>query len=163
MIIECSNCNKKFDVNSELIPSTGRTIQCGSCNHIWFFNPSFQKSIKDAETKIFKENYNKDTKKNDLKKKINQNIKNIDIDNNKILTKKNKQNYQLTPYKSKSSFSLTKFLSYIIVLIISFVALIIVIDTFKTPIYRTFPKVEIMIFSLFEILRDIKLFIKDLV
>ena len=37
MIIECINCSKKFDVNSELIPSEGRTIQCGSCNHIWFF------------------------------------------------------------------------------------------------------------------------------
>ena len=38
MIIECINCSKKFDVNSDLIPSAGRTIQCGSCNHIWFYN-----------------------------------------------------------------------------------------------------------------------------
>lgn len=37
MIIECINCTKKFDVNSELIPTDGRTIQCGSCNHVWFF------------------------------------------------------------------------------------------------------------------------------
>ena len=38
MIITCINCGKKkFDVNSELIPTEGRTIQCGSCNHIWFF------------------------------------------------------------------------------------------------------------------------------
>ena len=40
MIIECINCSKIFDVNSDLIPSTGRTIQCGSCNHVWFFNPN---------------------------------------------------------------------------------------------------------------------------
>ena len=39
MIIECTSCNKKFEVNSELIPDSGRTIQCGSCNHVWFFNP----------------------------------------------------------------------------------------------------------------------------
>ena len=39
MIIECINCNKKFEVNSELIPSSGRSIQCGSCNHLWFFEP----------------------------------------------------------------------------------------------------------------------------
>ena len=37
MIIECIKCIKKFEVDSELIPSEGRTIQCGSCNHIWFF------------------------------------------------------------------------------------------------------------------------------
>ena len=37
MIIECINCNKKFEVNSDLIPIEGRTIQCGLCNHIWFF------------------------------------------------------------------------------------------------------------------------------
>ena len=38
MIIGCINCSKKFKVNSDLIPSTGRTIQCGSCNHVWFFD-----------------------------------------------------------------------------------------------------------------------------
>ena len=38
MIIECIKCSKKFEVNSELIPSEGRTIQCGSCNHVWFFD-----------------------------------------------------------------------------------------------------------------------------
>ena len=37
MIIECINCNKKFNVDSALISNEGRTIQCGSCNHIWFF------------------------------------------------------------------------------------------------------------------------------
>ena len=38
MIIECINCNKKFNVDSDLIPSTGRTVQCGSCNHVWLFD-----------------------------------------------------------------------------------------------------------------------------
>ena len=38
MIIECPNCLKKFQVNSDLIPVNGRNIQCGSCNHIWFFD-----------------------------------------------------------------------------------------------------------------------------
>ena len=37
MIIECINCSKIFEVNAELIPSSGRTIQCGSCNHVWFY------------------------------------------------------------------------------------------------------------------------------
>ena len=37
MIIN-ANCNKKFEVNENLIPDEGRDLQCGSCNHIWFFN-----------------------------------------------------------------------------------------------------------------------------
>ena len=40
MIIECINCSKIFDVNSDLIPSAGRTIQCGSCDKVWFFDPN---------------------------------------------------------------------------------------------------------------------------
>ena len=53
MIIECINCNKKFEVNSELIPNEGRNIQCGSCNYVWFFNKNQQevltKSVIDKE------------------------------------------------------------------------------------------------------------------
>ena len=37
MIIKCINCNKKFNVDSRLIPSDGRQIQCGSCNHTWYY------------------------------------------------------------------------------------------------------------------------------
>ena len=37
MIIECINCNKKFNVDQSLIPENGRQIQCGSCNHSWYF------------------------------------------------------------------------------------------------------------------------------
>ena len=40
MIIECICGKKKFEVNSDLIPSTGRTIQCGSCEKVWFFDPN---------------------------------------------------------------------------------------------------------------------------
>ena len=46
---------------------------------------------------------------------------------------------------------------------ITFVALLVVIDTFSTYLYQLFPSLELVIFSLFEILKDIKLFIKDLV
>ena len=37
MIITCNNCNKKFDVDSSLIPDMGRLLQCASCDHKWFF------------------------------------------------------------------------------------------------------------------------------
>ena len=51
MIIECINCSKKFDVNSDLIPDTGRTIQCGSCNHIWFYKKDDESRIDSSEVK----------------------------------------------------------------------------------------------------------------
>ncbi len=51
MIIQCINCDKKFEVNSELIPNNGRTIQCGSCNHVWFYNPSKVKTLIEKEKK----------------------------------------------------------------------------------------------------------------
>ena len=37
MIISCEECNKKFEIDEKLIPSEGRTLQCGSCEHKWFF------------------------------------------------------------------------------------------------------------------------------
>ena len=152
MIIECINCNKKFDVNSELIPESGRSIQCGSCNHTWFFKPTIKKPQIFQKSTV-------ETRKSNNQKKIQQNLKKP----KKKINRESDRNFELTPYKSKSKFSLTKFLSYIIVLIISFIALIVIIDTFKSPIYKTFPNLEIVIFSLFEVLKDIELFIKDLI
>ncbi len=151
MIIICENCNKKFEVNSKLIPKTGRTIQCGSCNHVWFFNKNKEISIDSIETKI--------PKKSPV---IDQDIS-IERRNISKIKINNKKSYELTKYKDKSDFSFGKFLSYILVTIISFVALIIVIDTFSSPLYQLFPSLEATVLSLFETLKDIELFIKDLI
>ncbi len=37
MIITCPNCNKQFKIDNSLIPDEGRDLQCGSCNHVWFY------------------------------------------------------------------------------------------------------------------------------
>ena len=151
MIIECINCNKKFVVNSELIPSSGRTIQCGSCNHMWFFQPK-DKIVEKIDKVPLSRAKNKNKINQSKSKKINQ-----------IQDNYNQKKYELTKYKKKTSFSLSKFFSYILVLLISFVAFIILIDTFSTFLYEKFPNLEILIFSLFETLKDIQLFIKDLI
>ena len=52
MIIECINCNKVFEVNSELIPENGRTIQCGSCNHVWFYNSKIADIKKEIKQNV---------------------------------------------------------------------------------------------------------------
>ena len=48
MIIECPNCNKKFNLDEKLIPENGRTLKCSSCDHIWHYKISINKSIDDS-------------------------------------------------------------------------------------------------------------------
>ena len=37
MIITCPCGDKKFNVDASLIPQEGRALQCGFCDHKWFF------------------------------------------------------------------------------------------------------------------------------
>ena len=156
MIIDCIKCNKKFEVNSDLIPSEGRTIQCGSCNHVWFFKKNFLNKSKKTKKENPKSrsslSYN-DKIEIDETENIKKDIKDI-----KVIKKK----HELTKYQPKSYFSFSKFLSYILVIIISFIALIIILDTFKSPLYKFFPNLEFLLFNLFETFKDIILFIEDL-
>ena len=151
MIINCPSCEKKFQIDDSLIPENGRLVQCGSCGNSWFFKP-FEK-VKEEILDNNQLEYKKDKRIKTNKKRSFKNIKE---------TKDTKKNYELTKYTKTSNFSLSKLLSYIIVLIISFTAFIVLIETFKTPLYSAFPNLELLMFSLFEILTDIKLFIKDL-
>ena len=156
MIIECIKCSKIFDVNSDLVPQSGRLIQCGSCNHVWFFNPNEipDKTINDVNPIQFIDK--KKIIKKDFKKKI---YENKDISNNDNYEVKN----ALVKYKGEPKLTFSKFLSYILVLIISFIGVVIVLDTFKTPLQNYFPNLELILFNLFESISDIKLFIKDLI
>ena len=69
MIITCNNCNKKFDVDSSLIPDLGRLLQCASCDHKWFFKKEIEItkeniSIKKIEIDKPNENVPVNLKKN---------------------------------------------------------------------------------------------------
>ena len=161
MIIQCINCSKKFDVNSELIPSEGRTIQCGSCNHIWFFKkgdpPPINFSKPQFEKKLIKDKDKIKTKNDIILEENNQTIV-----QDTVKKTSNIKGSEIIKYKSRSSFTFSKFLSYIVVIIISFVSLIILIDTFKLQLYNIYPELETLLYSLYETLKDIQLFIKDL-
>ena len=52
MIIECINCNKKFEVDPDLIPEKGRSIQCGSCGHKWFYKKDLSEPSFNIGNKI---------------------------------------------------------------------------------------------------------------
>ena len=155
MIIECINCSKKFKVNSDLIPSEGRNIQCGSCNHIWFFKKEDQIQIKTTPI------HSKD-KEVEYKKESTEILIDDKVSEEEKILPKNKIKDKIKKTK-KTSFSLSKLLSYILVLIISFVAILLIIDTFKTPLYQIFPRLELIMYNFYETLKDISLFIKDLI
>ena len=152
MIIECINCNKKFEVDSDLIPEEGRNIQCGSCNHLWFFEKNNQKNFENIKTKEVSVPP-KRKKNNDLKRKVVSN--NVSFDSG--------QKTALVKFEKNSDFTIGKFLSYILVGIISFITFIIFLDTFKSPLYNYFPNLEFLLFNFYETIVDISLFVKDLI
>ena len=165
MIISCPNCNKQFKINPSLIPSEARDLKCGSCNNVWFYKIEDKKSkllslnedVVDNEVEAIIDDKTKD-QLTDIKENLSQD-KIDDVENkndDKIIQKQ-------IPIKNKIKKSTSsKFFSYLIVSIISFIALVILVDTFKTPLINVFPDLEIILFNLFELLKDIKLFIIDL-
>ena len=149
MIVTCPSCQKKFELDNNLLPENGRTLQCGSCNHKWFFKkkneieilekvdaPNIIPEISISDKKISKE---LGTLKNQIDDQINKK-KTINDKNQNIL----------------------RFFNYFIVLIISFVALIIFLDTFKNNLSVIFPNLELFLYNLFETVKDLKLFFNDL-
>jgi len=152
MIIVCVNCDKKFNVNSELIPDEGRTIQCGSCNHVWFFNKN-----DPITNKIKRPTPKKDKLLSKPQKTIPKKEKKSAIYSN------NNKGSEIIEYKPKSTFTFSKFLSYILVGIITIVGFVIILDTFKSSLYVFFPNLEFLLFSFYETLKDVELFVKDLI
>ena len=165
MIITCPNCNKQFKIDNSLIPDEGRDLQCGSCNHVWFYNNQEKNNdVLELKQEIISEDIETKAENKEDKIKEKQQPKEIiktEINNKKKEKNSEKQKNTTTLKKTENKGS--KFFSYLIVFIISFVALIILLDTLKTPLINVFPGLEIILFNLFETLQDIKLFIIDLI
>ena len=69
---------------------------------------------------------------------------------------------EIVKYQPNSTFSFSKFLSFVFVGVISIIGFLIILDTFKSSLYIFFPNLEFLLFSLYETLKDIELFVKDL-
>ena len=139
MIISCENCNKKFEVDSSLIPENGRLLQCSACDHKWFYKISKFSDLELSDNKTTEE--------------ITENLSN----NNKELEVQKKNN------QTNFGSILFKIFGYFIVFITTLIAVIIILDTFKSPLSSIFPSLELFLFNLIETLKDIKFFIKDLI
>jgi len=151
MIIQCINCDKRFEVSSALIPLKGRSIQCGSCNHTWFYKPSADISPKDLlenNNEIMINDNNQGDNKNEI----------IINDNSTQITK----SINKTQIKKTSNFTIGKVLSFFLVCIITFIALIIILDTFESSLSSNLPSLELFLYNFFETIKDIDLFLKDL-
>ena len=149
MIISCDQCHKKFEIDSNLIPKDGRLLECGSCNHKWFY----KHNIEDKTEEIIVEPQLKNIEEENIDP-IQTNISQI----NELDTSSEKK--EIVENKKIKKISI---LNIIIVFIISFVALIILIETFKDPISIFIPNIKFILNSLYETLNDIILFFKDLI
>ena len=163
MIITCTKCSKKFEINSDLIPESGRLLECSACSHQWFFKKEIEITKQNISTQNFKIDKPNETVFVNLKK---------DTKTIKKIKKTNKKTIKSNPieaenYSSSLDISTTDkkigFLNIIILFMISFAAFIVFIDTFKTPTSIFFPEIEVILYNLYETFKDIVLFLKDLI
>tara|TARA_B100001741_G_scaffold65565_1_gene51862 strand:+ start:31 stop:489 length:459 start_codon:yes stop_codon:yes gene_type:complete len=151
MIITCPCGDKKFNVNASLIPKEGRELQCGFCERKWFFKKN-EGSIK-LENELSK-NISTD---ND----INEDYSNIEKTDTIIEKKLEARKVEVQDInRNKKN---PKIIKNSLVLIISIVALIVLLDTFKFQLNSYIPKLDLILNNLYESLKDISLFFKDLV
>ena len=171
MIITCNNCNKKFDIDSNLISDKGRLLQCASCDPKWFFKKEvLENTVSPIDEEIGIDNINIFDQNNSS---INEeeSVSNGPKDEDEVevdLEEETKEKIEVNtnestqvnikPKKQKNF----KILNIFVVAIISFVAFIIIVDTFKYPIGKIVPNVEFILYNLYESIKDISLFIRDL-
>jgi DNA-directed RNA polymerase subunit RPC12/RpoP len=171
MIISCINCNKKFDLNSDLIPESGRLLECSSCSHQWFFKKEILVNISKKDATKNTDSSDKILAQNKDELIIEDDSENIELFNKKNFTEIDNEVSKKEVFESKKKDPVTKknkkkkynFLKIIIVFIISFVALIILTDTFTYQIGKIIPNIEFILFNLYESIKDIILFFKDLI
>ena len=145
MIISCEKCNKKFELEDNLIPETGRLLQCGSCSYQWHYIPTNQITlVNEIDSTKSSKNIKKSVKKID-KKKIN--ADKIFLESGESILENKKG---------------VGFFSYLLVIIISLLALLVIGDTFKPYLLTIVPNLDFYLSSLYESLTDIYLFFKDL-
>jgi len=163
MIIECPACSKKFNIDEKLIPDEGRLLKCGNCDHTWFYKK--EENLK-LETETIKINEIEENKS-----EINIEPVDVPIKETKKIRKKISKKSSTKESTSKELVSIDKssvsrennIIKKIFLIIISIIAFILLIDTFKNQISVIFPGIVQMSDSLYLVINDLKLFIKDLV
>ena len=162
MIIECPACSKKFNIDEKLIPYEGRLLKCGNCDHTWFYKKDENLKLETETIKINEIEENKS--------EINIEPVDVPIKQTKKIRKKISKKSSTKKITSKELMSIDKssvsrennIIKKMFLIIISIIALILLIDTFKNQISVIFPGILKMSESLYLVINDLKLFIKDL-
>ena len=152
-----------------------------SCDHKWFFKKEvLEKTVSPIVENIDNDNVNIFVQ-NNLSNKDEINPSNlqkeeVDADTEEKLDEKIEVNNEEEP-KNKIDVNIKesttanakpkkqknfKILNIFVVAIISFIAFIIIVDTFKYPIGQVVPNIEFILYNLYESIKDISLFIRDL-
>ena len=163
MIIECPACSKKFNIDEKLIPDEGRLLKCGNCDHTWFYKK--EENLK-LETETIKINEIEENKSEINIEPVDVPIKQIKKIRKKISKKsstKESTSKELVSIDKSSVSRENNIIKKIFLIIISIIAIILLIDTFKNQISVIFPGILQMLNSLYLVINDLKLFIKDLV
>ena len=163
MIIECPACSKKFNINEKLIPDEGRLLKCGNCEHTWFFKKEENIKSEVETTKISQIEENKSEINIEPVKESVKQTKKIRKKISKRSPTKESASKELISIDKNSVSKENNIIKKIFLTIISTIAFILLIDTFKNQISVIFPGIMQMSDSLYPVINDLKLFIKDLV
>ena len=153
MIITCPRCQKSFNIDEKLIPTEGRLVKCGACDHTWFFKPTENiENKQDAATP--------DTTINEEQKREFIRVKRTKETIKPKIDKTTENKKYLPAIKKEKSKNFSKLF---LVLLISIIAIVILIDTFKVPLSYIIPNINFYLDNLYQSLIDIKLFTKNLI
>ena len=152
MIITCPRCQKSFNIDDKLIPTEGRLVKCGACDHTWFFKPT--ENIEDKEDTATPNTTIKEENREFIRVKQNKEALKPKVDK----TKENKKYLPAIKREKSKNFS-----KLFLVFLITIIAIVILIDTFKVPLSYIIPNINFYLDNLYQSLIDIKLFTINLI
>ena len=170
MIIKCKSCQKQFKIQDNLIPPSGRLVQCGSCGNKWTQLRISEKVKEDIENPI-KQSLEKEIKpKNIIKKKVKKS-KTKNLYTKEYLEKKHglkiinpssigTRNEKKLKKKVNSSFG---FYSYLITFTVIILLLIGILNQTRDIIILHYPSTEIYISYFYETLSNLKIIFLDFI
>ena len=140
MLISCSACYSKYLVNSADLKPDGRMVECVSCGHQWYQEPSKEEEILFPSTPSSKKN-----------QKQTSNITNKDVEENQ---KNEIKNLPSTVVKEHKVSVLNSFL--VIIVLISFITVFFLLRSYGANI------IVLKNFYIHEFYFNLKLIIADI-
>ena len=140
MLIRCSACNSKYLVNSADVKPDGRMVECVSCGHQWYQEPSTEEEILFPSAPSSKNYQNQ-----------NQNITNKKLEENQKNEIKNLPSTVVTKHKTSV---MNSFL--VLIILVSFITTFFLLRSYGVNFF------VLIIFYIHEFYFNLKLIIADI-